>query len=33
MGRLRGYGNALDAETATAFCRVAREILMPETAP
>lgn len=27
VGRLRMYGNALDAETATEFCRVVREIV------
>ena len=26
VGRLRAYGNALDAETATEFCRVVKEI-------
>lgn len=26
VGRLRAYGNALDAETATQFCEVVREI-------
>jgi DNA (cytosine-5)-methyltransferase 1 len=27
VGRLRAYGNALDAETATQFCEVVREII------
>ena len=31
MGKLRAYGNGLDAETATAFCETIREICYPET--
>lgn len=27
MGKLRAYGNALDAETATGFCQVVRELV------
>jgi hypothetical protein len=27
VGRLRAYGNALDAETAANFCEVVREIV------
>lgn len=27
MGKLRAYGNALDAETATGFCQVVRELI------
>ena len=34
VGRLRAYGNALDAETATAFCAAVREVIAtPERNP